>query len=80
MRTRNSSGAPLGNGIGGTTSNGVKPNGTSSSTASLHKAEAEAMGAWGRYQTEWNAAFAAIHALGVTLLSIVFVFGYLLIR
>ena len=33
-----------------------------------------------RYQLEWNQAFLAMHALGVTLFSLLFVFGYLLIR
>ncbi|KAI1700724.1 neurotransmitter-gated ion-channel ligand binding domain-containing protein [Ditylenchus destructor] len=37
-------------------------------------------GAGGRYQADWIAAFMAIHSLGVTFLSLIFIFGYLVIR
>lgn len=55
-------------------------NGTSISSKSTKAITQNLSTRNGRYQADWTAAFLAVHALGVTVLSIFFIFGYLLIR
>lgn len=59
-------------------------NGGTGTTNSLNgidtKSTLKANYSQGRYQAEWNAAFQAIHALVATTISVIFIFGYLLIN